>query len=67
LKLRGIIYLGGYHFTARLFDLNGNVWFHDSRTSGDTCEAQGQLSSFDSNRLGVCRSRKAVLAVYARV
>jgi hypothetical protein len=66
LKLRGIIYLGGYHFTARLINLNGNVWFHDGRTSRDTCEAQGQLASFDSSRLSACGSRKAVLAVYSR-
>jgi hypothetical protein len=25
IHLRGIIYLGGYHFTARIFHLNGKV------------------------------------------
>jgi hypothetical protein len=51
---------------ARVFDLNGNVWFHDGRTSGDACDPQGQLVDFDSNKLSVCDCRKAVLALYAR-
>jgi hypothetical protein len=66
IHLRGIIYLGGYHFTARIFDLNGKVWFHDGRTYGNTCVPQGWLADFDAKSLCLCGSRKAVLAVYAR-
>jgi hypothetical protein len=63
--VRGIIYFGGYHFTERLFDLHGNVWFYDGRTSGDTCDVEGKLGDFNMKQLIICGSRKAVLAIYA--
>jgi hypothetical protein len=30
-KLKAIIYLGGFHFTARLIEENGKTWAYDSQ------------------------------------
>ncbi|KAG2107457.1 uncharacterized protein F5147DRAFT_577739, partial [Suillus discolor] len=32
--LHGIIYLGNYHFSARLVDAVGHVWQYDGRQNG---------------------------------
>ncbi|KAG2741942.1 hypothetical protein P692DRAFT_201669032, partial [Suillus brevipes Sb2] len=32
--LRGIIYLGSYHFSARLVDGDNGVWQYDGRLNG---------------------------------
>ena len=66
IHLRRMIYPQGYHFTARIFDIYGKVWFHYGRTSGNTvarsgaCIHQGQFADFDAKGLSVCRGRKAV-------
>jgi hypothetical protein len=66
LLLRGIVYLGSYHFTARLFDTEGNVWFNDGRETGDVCGLDGRFEDFEPQTLNMCQGKKAVLAVYAR-
>jgi hypothetical protein len=33
LHLKGLVYHGGYHFTCRIVDESGNIWFHDEITN----------------------------------
>jgi len=61
-KLRGIIYHGESHFTARIITPAGLVWFHDGMTSA-RMEYDGILSSLDD--MCSCRSKSATVAIYA--
>src|SRR6266487_405386 len=65
LYLRGIIYLGNYHFTSRVIRTDGSVWYHDGQR-GHICHEEGNLRSMDSQDLKTCKGRKLVLAVYAQ-
>src|SRR5215475_686816 len=47
LKLRGIIYIGQYHFTCRVFDENGAIWHNDGITTGRTSSFEGYLQDLD--------------------
>ncbi|KAJ6573569.1 hypothetical protein DFH09DRAFT_915926 [Mycena vulgaris] len=68
LKLRGIIYGGQSHFTCRLVDLAGNLWFHDGITTGAKCLPEVNIWSVtDLLVLHVCGEKKAVAVVYAKV
>jgi hypothetical protein len=64
LHLKGIIYLGSFHFTARVITEDGIVWFHDGRTSGKQCEYEKSLIDFHGNELNVCDGKQAVMAIY---
>ncbi|KAJ7469704.1 hypothetical protein FB451DRAFT_1368625 [Mycena latifolia] len=47
-KLRGIIYGGGGHFTSRFIDAAGNVWFHDGIATGRRCVPDIQLRELNA-------------------
>ena len=44
LYLKGIVYLGGYHFTCRIFSENGKAWYHDGRSTKNICIDDGNLT-----------------------
>ena len=64
--LRGIVYLGGFHFTARLMPNEHSVWFHDGQTSARECDYIGDLNLFHGNDLSTCDGKQAVLAIYTQ-
>jgi hypothetical protein len=66
LKLRGIVYHGGYHFTSRIVSSEKKIWYHDGINTGKICLRDGILGSQTEDRLRVCRGRDLVLAVYAQ-
>ena len=37
LRLSGLIYFGGRHYTCRYIADDGKVWFHDGATTGRVC------------------------------
>lgn len=43
LRLRGIIYGGGYHFTAKIIDVDGTIWYHDGQVTASSCRREGSL------------------------
>ena len=59
--LRGIIYLGSYHFSARIIDTNGDVWFHDGRVTGEICEHDRCFEDYNPYNLSVCHGKEALL------
>jgi hypothetical protein len=65
LYLRGIIYHGQSHFTARIIDPDGSVWYYDGML-GHLCQKEGPLKSFSSEGLRTCRGKILVLAIYAQ-
>jgi hypothetical protein len=48
--LRGIIYHGGYHFTARVVINQEDVWYHDGMTTARECRYEGKLCDLPNIR-----------------
>jgi hypothetical protein len=65
LKLRSIIYHGGYHFTSHIISANQHVWYHDGITTGSLCTRDGILVNI-SDTIKKCRNKDLVLAIYAQ-
>jgi hypothetical protein len=67
LDIRGLIYLGGFHFTSRIIGIDGMMWYHDGITTRSSCENEGDFNKFSSKNLLKCRGKNLILVVYARV
>jgi hypothetical protein len=63
-KLCGVIYFGDSHFTSRVINDNGMVWFHDGRVTREKMTYEGILDSTFS--LNQCRDKEAVAAIYVK-
>jgi hypothetical protein len=67
--LRAVIYLGQFHFTARMFDLQGNVWSHDGRKNNgrpwldNSCGSS--TNGIDRERITTFDGRSAYLYLYS--
>lgn len=71
IPLKGVIYLGGYHFISRIVDANKNIWYNDGQLTGNYSEYEGKLNDCTEKQLQthVDRNnvtRRAVFAIYAR-
>ncbi|KAJ7028864.1 hypothetical protein C8F04DRAFT_963572 [Mycena alexandri] len=67
LRLRGIIYGGGGHFTARYISPSGIVWFNDGMITASGCVEEGHLDALPPDYLFYARGRKAINLIYAKV
>ncbi|KAH7918712.1 hypothetical protein BV22DRAFT_1024146, partial [Leucogyrophana mollusca] len=68
LHLKGIVYHGQFHFTARLISSERLVYFHDgARSAGATLTTKGHLNKFSDADLMECEGRQATLVVYAKI
>ena len=65
LRLRGIVYSSGTHYTARIIDRCEKVWFNDGMTTGSMCMLEGELSEFSPDDLTRKGDTRIVMAVYA--
>jgi len=61
-RLRGVVYHGSYHFTARIIDSNNCVWYHDGMTTGKDCVYEGKWK--DIGDIGSVNDRRATLLIY---
>lgn len=43
-KLIGIIYFGNFHFTSRIIDNSGNIWYNDSIETGQRCRKEDNIN-----------------------
>ncbi|KAJ7029809.1 hypothetical protein C8F04DRAFT_962458 [Mycena alexandri] len=66
LRLRGVIYSGWGHFTARYISLNGVVWYHDGILTGRSCVEEGNLDTLSTDFLVSARGRRAINLIYAK-
>ncbi|KAJ7441885.1 hypothetical protein FB451DRAFT_1057983 [Mycena latifolia] len=66
LHLRGIIYGGQAHFTARFISSVGRVWFHDGMTTGRSCIDEGLITDLDPRSSAIARGKSALTLVYAK-
>jgi hypothetical protein len=64
--IRGIIYLGGFHFTARVITPGKKVWYHDGQTTGDQVEYEGDLDQISEKNLYKYKDRIAVAVIYGK-
>ncbi|KAJ7015913.1 hypothetical protein C8F04DRAFT_949883 [Mycena alexandri] len=64
-RLRGIIYGGEAHFTARYISTHGTVWFHDGISTGSNCMEEGHIDSTDLLSLTRARGKSALTLIYA--
>jgi len=60
--LNGVIYFGNYHFTSRIIDKSGLIWFHDGIATGNDVIYEGTPDSID---LTICKQRLASAAIYS--
>ena len=64
--VRGIIYLGEFHFTARVITPGKKVWYHDGQTTGNQVKLEGNLDEFSEKGLYKSNNRIAVAVIYAK-
>ena len=44
-RLCGIIYFGGFHFTARIVDINDQIWYNDGIVTGNSSTLEDPLKN----------------------
>jgi len=59
--LRGVIYFGDYHYTSRIVNELGLVWFHDGIATGNSVIYEGNVNDMD---ISTCRGKLPSAAVY---
>jgi len=47
-RLCGVIYHGGFHFTAQLLDKAMNTYYYDGMTTGINCDYEGKFNSIEN-------------------
>ena len=60
LPLKGVVYAGEFHFTARVIDCNKHIWFHDGMITGSKCEKETRLRDLTEKDLSICTGKYAV-------
>ncbi|KAI0092920.1 hypothetical protein BDY19DRAFT_883196 [Irpex rosettiformis] len=50
-KLIGIIYYGSMHFTSRIIDSSGSIWYHDGIETASTCIYEGNIVNMNPKDL----------------
>jgi hypothetical protein len=66
LSLRGLIYLGDFHFTARIISPEADVWYHDGRTTRKTCTYEGKFHSMSNDEVRICYGKELKYFLYAK-
>ncbi|KAI0793102.1 hypothetical protein BC629DRAFT_1261903, partial [Irpex lacteus] len=66
-RLIGIIYYGGVHFTSRVIDSDGRVWYYDGIETQHTCQYEGTVADIEYERLTSAKSRVYSTVIYARI
>ncbi|KAI0346344.1 hypothetical protein BDW22DRAFT_1324131 [Trametopsis cervina] len=67
-KLQGMIYFGSFHFTARIVDEKGDVWYHDGVQTGRDCNFEGNMNDIDVNSLLQAKNgRKCSTVLYTLI
>jgi hypothetical protein len=65
-ELRGIVYYGDSHFTARVISNDGLIWFHDGIATGQSLRYEGTFQNFTES-LNLCQHKAAIMAIYVKV
>ena len=71
IPLKGVIYLGQYHFVCRIVDSNKEVWYNDGQVTGKISQYEDKLNVFTEKQLRTHvnhngATKNAVFVIYAR-
>ena len=63
-RLCGIIYWGHYHFTCRIVQKDGSVFYHDGIRTKDKCAFEGSISNMTARKLSTASGIPGIMALY---
>jgi hypothetical protein len=67
-QLRGAIYGGGQHFTSRVIDALGQVWYADGLVNQDKCIFERtMMMNEDTQWLRECKDKRLVYVIYENI
>ena len=66
-RLCGLIYLGNFHFTARIVQNDGSVWYHDGIRTGNKCAYEGHIDSMTTRKLNNAHNKACIMAIYIQI
>ena len=66
-RLCGLIYLGNFHFTARIVQNDGSVWYHDGIRTGNKCAYEGHIDSMTTRKLSNAHNKACIMAIYIQI
>lgn len=65
-RLCGVIYFGGAHWTCRVIEVNGDIWYHDGISTKNKCNYEGNLDVYNMKNLWKCKqNRTCSVILYA--
>jgi Helitron helicase-like domain at N-terminus/PIF1-like helicase len=64
-NLKGIVYLGDFHFIAQIITPDNMVWLHDGIETKEQCQYVGNLDHYSELDLLTCNGKEARLVVYS--
>jgi hypothetical protein len=67
LSLRGMIYLGGFHFTSHIIAAEDDVWFHDGITTKETCTYEGKFNAMSNDEVRTCYGKELNIAFMLKI
>ena len=65
--LCGLVYSGHEHFTCRVIDHSGGVWFNDGIINERICTLEGPLNGMDQDFLAKAKEKNLLMVVYGRM
>ena len=66
LNLCGLIYYKNFHFTCRVVDLDGKIWYNDGKSMGRSSTIDGTLQSITEDSIWSRGEQSLVAAIYAQ-
>ena len=67
-QLAGLIYFGSFHFTSRIIDKDGSIWYHDGVRTGRRCVYEGNINTTSYQTLVKAKnSRICVAGLYMQM
>ncbi|KAI0083775.1 hypothetical protein BDY19DRAFT_873061, partial [Irpex rosettiformis] len=65
-RLAGIIYFGDFHFTCRVIDNNGHIWYNDGIQTGSQSQYESHIDQTHSELLqSALNNRKKSVVIYS--
>jgi hypothetical protein len=64
MNLKGVVYYGQNHYTSRIIDTSGNIWFHDGMNTRNQSELQDTMKNVKSSFWNKCKNQKVALLIY---
>ena len=65
-SLIGLIYFGDFHFTCRIIDVDGHIWYNDGMQLGRECVQEGIIQQIDPTFLDTARGKRLHAVIYQK-